>query len=57
MELLDGRQNPQVNLQGGQPPRRTFNTGLRVPGVDATHKELFIEKTAEWMERRQVLAS
>ena len=56
VELLAGRQNPPVILQGGQPPRRAFNTGLRVPGVGSTHKELFVEKTAQWMEEKQVLA-
>ena len=56
VELLTGRQNPTAGVQGGEPPRRTFTTELRVPGVGATHKEWFIQKTKQWMEDKQVLA-
>ena len=55
-ELLAGRQNPTAGVQGGEPPRRIFTTELRVPGTGATHKELFIQKTRQWMEANQVLA-
>jgi len=54
VELLTGRQNPTAGVQGGEPPRRTFTTELRVPGVGATHKEWFIQKTKQWMEDKQV---
>ena len=56
MELLAGRQNPTASVQSGKPPRRVFTTGMRVPGVGATHKEWFIQKTKQWMEAKQVLA-
>ena len=56
VELLAGRQNPTTVVHVGQPPRRTFTTQLRVPGLGVTHKEWFVEKTRQWMEDKQVMA-
>ena len=56
MELTrGGEQNQPANPT--PPPARVFNPNLLVPGLGHTHKELFAEKTLDWMQDNQVLGS